>query len=119
MRLWRNGGPRNCLQFWGVSGRRAGFIANEVLPSGAQRHLSKTETAICEEVSRKAKNAKHMFWTKGQNNFRSICSNWNRATKTENLKSSHNMRLWRNGRRAGFRFQWETVEVQVLSAAPK
>ena len=29
------------------------------------------------------------------------------------------MRLWRNGRRAGFRFQWATVEVQVLSAAPE
>ena len=28
------------------------------------------------------------------------------------------MRIWRNGRRAGFRFQFERVQVQVLLSAP-
>ena len=28
------------------------------------------------------------------------------------------MRAWRNGRRAGLRNQWATVQVQVLSPAP-
>ena len=29
------------------------------------------------------------------------------------------MRAWRNGRRAGLRNQWNSVQVQVLSPAPK
>ena len=30
-----------------------------------------------------------------------------------------NMRIWRNGRRAGFRFQSERVQVQLLLSAPR
>ena len=43
---------------------------------------------------------------------------WLENSVEQKALSLINMRLWRNGRRAGFRFQWATVEVQVLSAAP-
>ena len=44
---------------------------------------------------------------------------WLENSVEQKALSLINMRLWRNGRRAGFRFQWATVEVQVLSAAPR